>query len=58
MLVIQKSLGPNSFFYSAMKVPPNDFIQLMSQAPSKFLKQQMEGDKLDYFNSIWKILFA
>ena len=26
-------------FWSALKVPPNDFIQKMSQAPSKCLKQ-------------------
>jgi hypothetical protein len=31
MHVIQKNLGPNYFFTSALKVPPSDFIQKMSQ---------------------------
>ena len=50
MHVIQKILGPNYFFWSALKVPSRDFIQNMSQAPSKFLKQWIKVDKLDYFN--------
>ena len=40
MHVIQKFFGPNYFFSSALKVPPIDSIQNMSQAPSICLKQQ------------------
>jgi hypothetical protein len=58
MHVIQKMLEPYYFFWSALKVPPSDSIQNMSQAPSKYLKQQIQVDKLDYFNSTWKILFV
>ena len=36
------------FFGSAFKVPPNDFIQNISQAPFKCLKKQIKVDKLDY----------
>ena len=60
MHVIQKFFGPNYFFWSALKVPPSDFIQNMSQAPSKCLRQQIDVDELDYFktyHSILKILF-
>jgi hypothetical protein len=32
MHVIQKLFGPNYFFLSALKVPPSDFVQKMSQA--------------------------
>ena len=39
---IQKKFEPNYFFWS-------DFIQNMSQAPSKCLKQRIKVDKLDYF---------
>ena len=49
MHVIQKFLGPNYFFWSALKVPPSDFIQNMSQVPSKCLKQWIKVDKLNYF---------
>ena len=51
--VIQKTLGPNHFFWSALKVPPSDFNQNMPQAPiaSKCLKQGIEVDKLDYFKN-------
>ena len=45
-------------FWSALKVPPNDFIQKMSQAPSKCLKKWIKVDRLDFSktHSIWKIL--
>ena len=45
---IQKIFGPNYFFWSALKVPPSDFIQNMSQAPSKCFKQRIEVDKWYY----------
>ena len=51
MHVIQKFLGPNHFFWSALKVPPCDFIQNMSQALSKCLKQWIKVDKLNYFKN-------
>jgi hypothetical protein len=51
MHVIQKFLGPNYFFGSALEVPPSDFIQKMSQALSKCLKQRIKVDKLDYFKN-------
>ena len=38
-------------FWSALKVPPNDFIQKMSQAPSKCLKKWIKVDRLDYFKN-------
>jgi hypothetical protein len=50
MYVIQKN-GPNYFFSSALKVPPSDFIQKMSQASSKCLRQWIKVDKLDYFKN-------
>jgi hypothetical protein len=37
MHVIQNLFGPNYFVSSALKVPQSDFIQNMSQAPSKSL---------------------
>ena len=46
--VIQIFFEPNYSFWSALKVPPSDFIQNMSQAPSKCLKQQIKVDKLDF----------
>jgi hypothetical protein len=51
MHAIQKFIWPNYFFTSALKVPPSDFIQNMSQAPSKCLKQWIKVDKLDYFKN-------
>ena len=51
MHVIQKNLGQNYFFWSALKVPPSDFIQNISQAPSKYLKLQIKVDELDYFKN-------
>jgi hypothetical protein len=51
MHVIQKNFGPKNFFWSALKVPPSDFIQNMSQVLSKCLKQQIKVDKLDYFKN-------
>ena len=56
MHVIQKKFGPNYFVWSALKVPPSDFIQNMSQAPSKCLKQRIKVDKTHH--SIWKLLFV
>ena len=47
MHVIQKMFWPNYFFWSALKVPPSDFIQNVSQAPSKCLKKQIKVDKLE-----------
>ena len=61
MHVIRKFFGPNYFFWSALKVPPSDFIKNMSQAPSKCLKQRIKVDKLDYFKNLYiilKILFV
>ena len=40
MHLIQKIFGPNYFFQSDLNVPPSVFIQNMSQAPSKCLKQK------------------
>ena len=51
MHVIQKFFGPNYFFWSALKVPPSDFIQNMYQALSKRLKQQIKEDELDYLKN-------
>ena len=39
------------FFWTALKVPPSDFIQKLSQAPSKGLKQWIKVDRLDYFKN-------
>ena len=39
------------FFLSAMKVPFNDFIQNMSQAPSKCLSEPKSRDKFDYLKN-------
>ena len=36
---------------SAMKVPFNDFIQNMSQAPSKCLSEPKSRDKFDYLKN-------
>ena len=36
---------------SALKVSPSDFIQNMTQAQSKCLKQRIKVDKLDYFKN-------
>ena len=51
MHVIQKFEGANFFFLSALKVQTSDFIQNMSQAPSKCLKQRIKVDKLDHFKN-------
>ena len=58
MHVIQKNFGPNYFFWSALKVPPSDFIKNTSQAPSKCLKQRIKVDELDYLGADeWKAKF-
>ena len=49
--VIQKHFGPNYFFSSALKVTLSDFIQNMSQDPSKCLKQRKKVNKLDYIKN-------
>ena len=56
MHVIQKNVGPNYFFSSALKVPPSDFIQNMSQALSKCLKKWINLIISKSRHSIWKIL--
>ena len=61
MHVIQKIFGPDYFFWSALKVPPSDFFQNISQVLSKRLKQWIKVDKLDFskmHDSIWKIIFV
>ena len=42
---------PNAFIVYAMKVPFCDFIQNLSQGPSKCLSKWIKVDKLDYFNN-------
>ena len=41
-----------------LKCFESDFIQNMSQAPSKCLKQRIKVDNLDTHHSIWKILLV
>ena len=58
MHVSQKIFGPNYFLWSALKVPPSYFIQNMSQALSKYLKQWINWIISKMHPSIWKILFV
>ena len=51
MHVIQKFLGPNYFFWSAMKLPFPDFIQNMSQDSSKCWNKLIKVDKLDFLKT-------
>ena len=44
-------LGPNDFIWSALKVWFSDFIQNLSQAPSKCLSKHKSEDKLDYLKN-------
>ena len=46
-----KFFGPNAFIWSTMKVPFCDFIQNLSQAPSKCLSKWIKVDKWDYFKN-------
>ena len=48
---IWKNFGPNAFIWSAMKAPFSDFIQNLSQAPSKCLSNWIKVDKWDYFKN-------
>ena len=48
----QKFFGPNAFIWTAKKVPFRDFIQNMSQAPSKCLSKWIKVDKWDYLKGI------
>ena len=43
--------GPNDFIWSALKVWFSDFIQNLSQAPSKCLSEHKSGYKLDYLKN-------
>ena len=43
-----KFFGPIDFIWGAIKVPFFDFIQKMSQAPSKCLSKWIKVDKWDY----------
>ena len=47
----KKIFGPNAFILSAKKVPFRDFIQNMSQAPSKCLSMWMKVDRWDYLKN-------
>ena len=43
--------GPNEFIWGAIKVPFFDFIQKMSQAPSRSVQVLIWEDKLDYLKN-------